>query len=57
MVPRGEVEIVIAGLALAAGAFDHETYAVVVAMVVLTMLMAPPLLRPLVRWAESSSDL
>jgi Kef-type K+ transport system membrane component KefB len=55
MVPRGEVEIVIAGLALAAGAFDHETYAVVVAMVVLTMLLAPPLLKPLVRWAEPSS--
>ena len=53
MVPRGEVEIVIAGLALAAGAFGHEVYAVVVAMVVLSMLLAPPLLKPLVRWAES----
>ncbi|MEO8252254.1 MAG: cation:proton antiporter [Chloroflexota bacterium] len=54
MVPRGEVEIVIAGLALASGAFSHEIYAVVVAMVVVTMLLAPPLLKPLVRWAESS---
>jgi Na+:H+ antiporter len=49
MVPRGEVEIVIAGLALASGAFGHETYAVVIAMVVLTMLLAPPALGPLIR--------
>jgi len=54
MVPRGEVEIVIAGLALGAGAFGRQTYAVVVAMVVLTMLFAPPLLKPLVRWADRS---
>ncbi len=52
MVPRGEVEIVIAGLALASGAFDHETYAIVIAMVVLTMVLAPPLLGPIVHWAE-----
>lgn len=51
MVPRGEVEIVIAGLALASGAFDQQTYAVVVAMVVLTMVLAPPLFKPLVGWA------
>lgn len=56
MVPRGEVEIVIAGLALASGAFGRETYAVVVAMVVLTMLLAPPVLGPLVRWAERSEQ-
>jgi len=54
MVPRGEVEIVIAGLALASGAFSHEIYAVVVAMVVLTMLLAPPVFKPLVRWLERS---
>jgi Na+:H+ antiporter len=54
MVPRGEVEIVIAGLALASGAFSHEIYAVVVAMVVLTMLLAPPVFKPLVRWAEAT---
>jgi len=52
MVPRGEVEILIAGMALTAGAFDRELYAVVVAMVVTTALLVPPLMAPLLRRAE-----
>jgi Kef-type K+ transport system membrane component KefB len=52
MVPRGEVEIIVAGLALTAGAFKPDLYAVIVAMVVITALVVPPLMGPLVRRAE-----
>ena len=52
MVPRGEVEIIVAGLALTAGAFDATLYAVIVGMVVVTALVVPPLMGPLVRRAE-----
>jgi Na+:H+ antiporter len=52
MVPRGEVEIIVAGLALTAGAIKPDLYAVIVAMVVITALIVPPLMGPLVRRAE-----
>ncbi|MDQ2853734.1 MAG: cation:proton antiporter [Chloroflexota bacterium] len=52
MVPRGEVEIIVAGLALTAGAFDKTMYAVVVGMVVATAIIVPPLMGPLVARAE-----
>ena len=52
MVPRGEVEIIVAGLALAAGAIGRDLYAVIVGMVVITALLVPPLMGGLVRRAE-----
>jgi Kef-type K+ transport system membrane component KefB len=52
MVPRGEVEIIVAGLALSAGAFGAELYLVVVGMVVITSMLVPPFLPRLVRRAE-----
>jgi Kef-type K+ transport system membrane component KefB len=52
MVPRGEVEIIVAGLALTAGAIEPNLYAVIVGMVVITALIVPPLMGPLVRRAE-----
>jgi Kef-type K+ transport system membrane component KefB len=52
MVPRGEVGIVVAGLGLAAGAISGQLYSVVVAMAVLTTLLVPPLLTPLVQRTE-----
>ena len=52
MVPRGEVEISVAGLALTAGAIGSDLYAVIVAMVVITAVLVPPLMGPLVRRAE-----
>ena len=45
MVPRGEVGIVIAGVALAEEAVSEEFFAVVVGMSVLTTVIAPPVLR------------
>jgi len=52
MVPRGEVEIIVAGLALTTGAIGAALYAVIVGMVVITALIVPPLMGPLVRRAE-----
>jgi Kef-type K+ transport system membrane component KefB len=57
MVPRGEVEIIVAGLALAAGAFQPDLYAVIVGMVVITAILVPPLMGPLVRRAEPAISL
>jgi Kef-type K+ transport system membrane component KefB len=47
MVPRGEVGIIIAGIAVASGVIDDELFAVVVGMSVLTTLMIAPVLRRL----------
>ncbi|MBS0432690.1 MAG: cation:proton antiporter [Proteobacteria bacterium] len=44
MMPRGEVGVVIASLGLAAGVFDQRIYAVLVAMSLLTSIVAPPVL-------------
>jgi len=57
MVPRGEVEIIVAGLALTAGAIRPDLYAVIVGMVVITALLVPPLMGPLVRRAEPAISL
>lgn len=47
MIPRGEVGILIATIGLERGILDSELYSIVVAMSVLTTLMAPPLLAAL----------
>jgi Kef-type K+ transport system membrane component KefB len=49
MVPRGEVGVVIASLGLAAGVFSNTTYAVIVAMSLLTSIVTPPVLSILLR--------
>ena len=45
MVPRGEVGIIVAGIGATAGVVGEQLFAVIVAMSVLTTLLAPPLLR------------
>jgi Kef-type K+ transport system membrane component KefB len=45
MVPRGEVGIVVAGIGAASGVIDHELFAVIVGMSILTTLAVPPVLR------------
>jgi Kef-type K+ transport system membrane component KefB len=45
MVPRGEVGVIVAGLGYSKGAIDAEIFGVVVAMAVLTTLIAPYMLR------------
>jgi Kef-type K+ transport system membrane component KefB len=54
MVPRGEVGIVIAGVALAEDAVSEEFFAIIVGMSVLTTLLAPPVLRAVSRQAAQS---
>jgi Kef-type K+ transport system membrane component KefB len=54
MVPRGEVGIVIAGVAIAEGAVSDEFFAVVVGMSILTTIVAPPVLRAASRPAAQS---
>jgi Kef-type K+ transport system membrane component KefB len=49
MVPRGEVGVVIASLGLAAGVFSNQTYAVIVAMSLLTSIVTPPVLSMLLK--------
>jgi Kef-type K+ transport system membrane component KefB len=44
MVPRGEVGMVVAQIGLGLGVIEKPVYAVVVAMAVLTTIVAPPLL-------------
>jgi Kef-type K+ transport system membrane component KefB len=56
MVPRGEVGVVIASLGLAAGVFTNQTYAVIVAMSLLTSIITPPLLAVLLKRGRSEDD-
>lgn len=49
MVPRGEVGIIIASLGQQAGIFSGQMYAIIIAMSLLTAIMAPPLLEVLLR--------
>lgn len=44
MIPRGEVGVVVASLGLAAGVFPPRTYALIVAMSLLTSILTPPVL-------------
>jgi Kef-type K+ transport system membrane component KefB len=49
MIPRGEVGIIVAGIGASAGVVGDERFAVIVAMSVATTLIAPPLLRRVLR--------
>jgi Kef-type K+ transport system membrane component KefB len=49
MVPRGEVGVVIASLGLAAGVFNDQMYAIIVAMSLLTAMVTPPILAMLLK--------
>lgn len=49
MVPRGEVGIIVASLGQEAGIFTGATYAIIIAMSLLTSIIAPPALAALLR--------
>jgi Kef-type K+ transport system membrane component KefB len=49
MVPRGEVGIIIASLGQQAGIFTGATYAIIIAMSLLTSMVAPPVLGALIK--------
>lgn len=54
MIPRGEVGVVVASLGLAAGVFTPLTYALIVAMSLLTSVVTPPVLAMLLRCAADA---
>lgn len=47
MVPRGEVGIIVASLGQQAGVFSGRVYAIIIAMSLLTSVLAPPVLKAL----------
>ena len=56
MVPRGEVGIIVATIALSAGVFDAGLYAAIVIMAVVTTLLLPPLLPRLFAGGSQATD-
>jgi Kef-type K+ transport system membrane component KefB len=56
MIPRGEVSLIVAGTAVAAGAFSSELFAATIAVVVVTSVVTPPALGPLVRRERREAD-
>jgi Kef-type K+ transport system membrane component KefB len=54
MVPRGEVGIIIASLGRQAGVFEGPTYTVIIAMSLLTAVIAPPALAALLKGGAPS---
>ncbi|HXE67034.1 MAG TPA: cation:proton antiporter [Rhodanobacteraceae bacterium] len=55
MIPRGEVGIVVAALGLSAGVFGDLIYAVIIAMSLLTSIIAPPFLALLLKQPAPAS--
>ncbi|MEN3044035.1 MAG: cation:proton antiporter [Candidatus Hydrothermales bacterium] len=49
MIPRGEVALIVAGVALARGVISHDLYGVAIMATFITTLLAPILLVPLLR--------
>ncbi len=51
MVPRGDIGIIVASLGQQAGVISNEIYTIIIAMVLLTSVIAPPILA-LLLWGE-----
>jgi Kef-type K+ transport system membrane component KefB len=49
MVPRGEVGIIVASLGKQAGVFDDTVFALIIAMSLITSIIAPPILKMLLK--------
>jgi len=56
MMPRGEVGIVVAALGLSAGVFGELMYAVIIAMSLLTSVIAPPFLAMLLKERDTNQE-
>ncbi len=54
MIPRGEVGLVFAGVGSASGTLSEATEAAIIMMVILTTFIAPPLLRLVFQYAETT---
>ena len=55
MVPRGEVGIIVASLGKSAGVFNDSIYSIIIAMSLLTSVIAPPVLKMLLA-SEPATD-
>jgi len=53
MVPRGEVGIIVASLGKQAGVFNETIYALIIAMSLITSIIAPPILKLLLKREKS----
>lgn len=56
MVPRGEVGIIVASLGQQAGVFSGRIYAIIIAMSLLTSVLAPPVLKALLAHAPPEPE-
>lgn len=56
MVPRGEVGIIVASLGQSAGVFSGRIYAIIIAMSLLTSVIAPPILKALLANSPTDAD-
>ena len=56
MVPRGEVGIIVASLGKSAGVFSDQLFAIIVAMSLLTSVIAPPVLKALMAPVDGEGD-
>ncbi len=57
MIPRGEVELIVAQTGLAIGALDASLFGAITLMVLLTALIAPPLIQAVVRAEKRNGEL
>jgi Na+:H+ antiporter len=56
MIPRGEVSLIVASLALSLGVFDTDLYGAVVALTVITAVITAPLLAPMINRVERREE-
>ena len=56
MIPRGEVGLIFAATGASLGVVDARLYGIIVAMVIMTTLIPPPILAALIRRAEAPGD-
>jgi Kef-type K+ transport system membrane component KefB len=56
MVPRGEVGLIVASLGLSLGVISQDLYGVVLVMTVVTTLVTPPVLGPLLRRGATGGE-
>ena len=56
MVPRGEVGIIVASLGKQAGVFNDTIYALIIAMSLITSIIAPPILKMLLKREKTDAE-
>lgn len=57
MMPRGEVGIIVASLGKQAGVFNDTVYALIIAMSLITSIIAPPILKVLLKREKTDAQL